>query len=320
MESLFGNLVFDSWENKTLTRARDDAVIIPMLMEFSRKAMAADPSIGRVNIGTGGNTPESKNYMENDSHELMLEGTQYPDSSEQHMLLYNKKIKLAGEQTLEDEFRKPDKIALKPWMTKILLHCYSPTFVEQTIAQLNIPNIKHLLERYPPRWSARNDFPWASIVKFNKDNLLNLISPHFMKQMFRSENENEMYLAFKLAREHGISFSSNFDIEDFIAAHPELIVKNIENFAPGLAVLTEEKIQLNSLHYIQLFGSSFKPVPPEIIKKHLLELTKNNIPITPDLLSWLINNEHRMPDAIPAMVKIREKHVLNNTILDYLFS
>lgn len=83
-----GNLVFDSWENRTPTR--DDQVITPFLEAFSKKITQSKDGPMRVSIGKGGKTPKVYKEKTSSKAETILTGTPYGDSIDQSEVYCNK--------------------------------------------------------------------------------------------------------------------------------------------------------------------------------------------------------------------------------------
>ncbi len=144
-----GNLVFDSWENKT--PERDDPIIVSLLEKFSQE-VTRNHSPLQVNIGKGGKTPA--HWRAGDScFENMLEGTPYGDSAEQSMIYCNEerrqtfvtKLQRSLETVLENEKDSKDvfwdtdkKAELYEWVAN---HCSSEKYFHEMQALLSAPDL-----------------------------------------------------------------------------------------------------------------------------------------------------------------------------------
>ena len=81
--SVFGNFVFDSWEN--LNPATDNTIIIDFLHAFAEAVIQSPQhAIFRVTIGRGGKTPHA--FKTTEVAEIMLQGSPYHDSKTQYEL------------------------------------------------------------------------------------------------------------------------------------------------------------------------------------------------------------------------------------------
>ena len=146
-----GNLVFDSWENKS--PIRDDKIIIPFLEKFSHAVTEQkDSTITRVMIGTGGKTPDLLKVNVASYAEIMAEGTQYGDSARQSTIFCNKTLRDSFINELETETRKlltsidikdDEKENLISWMIQT---CYSPSKAKLIKSILTTDNIKLIFE------------------------------------------------------------------------------------------------------------------------------------------------------------------------------
>ncbi|EKD53858.1 MAG: hypothetical protein ACD_60C00144G0003 [uncultured bacterium] len=122
-----GNLVFDSWENKTPTR--DDKIIVDMLKEFSRQVTEQKEStIVRVMIGTGGKTPELFNDNIASHPEVIKEGWQYGDSLKQAIIFCN--------ETLIDSFISRIEMEIKEVIDNIDMKSEDDSFQANSVKNI----------------------------------------------------------------------------------------------------------------------------------------------------------------------------------------
>lgn len=107
-----GNIVIDSWENRT--PSVDDKVIAIMLPVFAKNIVEEKGSnVLRVTIGLGGKTPDIYDEAKVALADVILEGHQYPDSFRQGLIYVSRDKEEKLRKSLEEKMHFSDDLPIE---------------------------------------------------------------------------------------------------------------------------------------------------------------------------------------------------------------